>query len=394
MAQSELTMIIDYNNFVMRSLFTCQFMDPDVKINNFNTQSEIDTLIRKITMDICYIVRLFTPKRIILSCDSKSPWRKELYKDIDGMEYKGNREKDSDKNWDNIFAATDELREIFKKHGFIVTYLDNTEADDITTMWKEYAFDHNSDVVLVSSDMDWVQLVGMGDKGNVCVCINPIANNKGRKRLYISPAVNKWLNEEDKPDIFFSNYNRNKKTIREIQLLDPKISFELIDPERILMNKIMAGDVSDNVPSFFHYYRNGRRQNVTELKAKHVFESLNINSVNDLVEANNKMMLKDVLEKEMKQDIDVDFKERMDRQRKLVELKSSMFPKKIVDNFVAKAVPEYDTFCENTSGIKMDDILRDTRYIKKESQYGKLNSVFDDISSLSKHSTNSKALFE
>jgi hypothetical protein len=105
MAQADLTMIIDYNNFVMRSLFTCQFMDPDVKINNFNTQTEIDTLIRKITMDICYIVRMFIPKRVILSCDSKSPWRKELYKDIDGMEYKGTREKDSDKNWENIFSV-------------------------------------------------------------------------------------------------------------------------------------------------------------------------------------------------------------------------------------------------------------------------------------------------
>lgn len=394
MAQSDLTMIIDYNNFVMRSLFTCQFMDPDVKINNFNTQSEIDTLIRKVTMDICYIVRMFIPKRVILSCDSKSPWRKELYKDIDGMEYKGTREKDSDKNWENIFSAADELREIFRKHGFIVTYLDNTEADDITTMWKEYAFENNSDVVLVSSDMDWVQLVGMSDKGNVCVCINPIPNNKGRKRLYISPEISNWLHKEDKPDIFFSNYNRNKKTIREIQLVDPKISFELIDPERILMNKIMAGDVSDNVPSFFHYYRNGRRQNVTELKAKHIFEALNINNVDQLIESNNKMMLKDVLEKEMKHEVEIDFIERMERQRKLVELKSSIFPKRIVDNFVTKAVPDYNTFCENTSGIKMDDILRDTKYMKKDNPYGKLNSVFDDISSLSKHSSNSKSLFE
>jgi hypothetical protein len=75
-------------------------------------------------------------------------------------------------------------------------------------------------------------------------------------------------------------------------------------------------------------------------------------------------------------------------------LKSSIFPKRIVDNFVAKAVPDYDTFCENTSGIKMDDILRNTKYIKKENPYGKLNSVFDDISSLSRHSSDSKSLFD
>jgi hypothetical protein len=96
----------------------------------------------------------------------------------------------------------------------------------------------------------------------------------------------------------------------------------------------------------------------------------------------------------MKHEVEIDFIERMERQRKLVELKSSIFPKRIVDNLVTKAVPDYNTFCENTSGIKMDDILRDTKYMKKDNPYGKLNSVFDDISSLSKHSSNSKSLFE
>ena len=149
-------MIIDFNNFAMRSLYTCQFMEPDVKIKNFDTKKECDVLVRKITIDICRVIRTFTPNRVIISCDSKQPWRNDLYKDIDGMEYKGTRDRDEDKNWSNIFTSLDDLRDILKDKGFIVTYIERTEADDITTMWKEYIFDKGEDVILVSSDMDWV----------------------------------------------------------------------------------------------------------------------------------------------------------------------------------------------------------------------------------------------
>lgn len=392
---SKLNMILDFNNFAMRSLHTCQFMEPDVKIKNFDTKKECDILIRKITIDICRVIRTFTPNRVIISCDSKQPWRKDLYKDIDGMEYKGTREKDDEKNWNNIFSALDDLRDIFKKNGFIVTYIDRTEADDITTMWKEYLFDKGEDVILVSSDMDWVQLVGVHNN-NVCLCYNPIANNNGKKRLYLNSDINEWLETEEKPDIFFSNYNKTRKILNGVQLIDPKISFEIVDPDRVLLNKIMTGDLSDNVPSFFHYYRNGRKQNVTELKAKHVFEALNIHNVDELIDANNKMLLKDALEKEMKRDIDVDFQERLTRQRKLVELKSYLFPEDIVKKFTSTAISTCDECTVNTSNIKMEDILAGTKYLEQEEvrKNGKLNSIFDDINSLSKFSSNSKALFE
>lgn len=392
---SMLNMILDFNNFAMRSLHTCQFMEPDVKIKNFDTKKECDILIRKITIDICRVIRTFTPNRVIISCDSKQPWRKDIYKDIEGMEYKGTREKDDEKNWNNIFSALDDLRDIFKKNGFIVTYIDRTEADDITTMWKEYLFDKGEDVILVSSDMDWVQLVGVHNN-NVCLCYNPIANNTGKKRLYLNSDINEWLDIEEKPDIFFRNYNKTRKILKGVQLIDPKISFELVDPDRVLLNKIMTGDLSDNVPSFFHYYRNGRKQNVTELKAKHVFDALNIHNVDDLIDVNNKMLLKDALEKEMKRDIDVDFQERLTRQRKLVELKSYLFPEDIVKKFKSTAISTCDECTVNTSNIKMEDVLAGTKYLEQEEvrKNGKLNSIFDDINSLSKFSSNSKALFE
>ena len=32
---NKINLILDFNNFAMRALYTCQFIDPDVKIKNF-----------------------------------------------------------------------------------------------------------------------------------------------------------------------------------------------------------------------------------------------------------------------------------------------------------------------------------------------------------------------
>lgn len=391
---NKINLILDFNNFAMRSMFTCGFMDPTIRVSNFNTDDECRVLVEKILLDMCKVIRLFSPKRVIISCDSKLPWRNDLYKDIDGETYKGTRVKDEKKNWTKIYATLDELRDILKERGFVVTLIDRTEADDITTMWKEHLFSVGEDVVIVSSDMDWVQLVGMNEKGNVCVCFNPIANNRGRKHLYVDENIKAWLDQKDASDIFFRNCNITKSTINNLSLADSKIDIEVIDPNRVLLNKIMAGDRSDNVPSFWHYYRNGKKQNVTELKAGHIFESLGIRTLGDLIKANDDMMLKDALEKEMKQDIDLDFGERMIRQRKLVELNSEMFPKKIVKAFV-DGIDDAMNQCDMSQvPVNSKDILKGTRYEINSNPNGRLNAIFDDIGSLGKFSSPSNKLFD
>ena len=391
---NKINLILDFNNFAMRSMFTCGFMDPTIRVSNFNTDDECRVLVEKILLDMCKVIRLFSPKRVIISCDSKLPWRNDLYKDIDGETYKGTRVKDEKKNWTKIYATLDELRDILKEKGFVVTLIDRTEADDITTMWKEHLFSVGEDVVIVSSDMDWVQLVGMNEKGNVCVCFNPIANNRGRKHLYVDENIKAWLDQKDASDIFFRNCNITKSTINNLSLADSKIDIEVIDPNMVLLNKIMAGDRSDNVPSFWHYYRNGKKQNVTELKAGHIFESLGIRTLGDLIKANDDMMLKDALEKEMKQDIDLDFGERMIRQRKLVELNSEMFPKKIVKAFV-DGIDDAMNQCDMSQvPVNSKDILKGTRYEINSNTNGRLNAIFEDIGSLGKFSSPSNKLFD
>ena len=106
------------------------------------------------------------------------------------------------------------------------------------------------------------------------------------------------------------------------------------------------------------------------------------------------MMLKDALEKEMKQDIDLDFGERMIRQRKLVELNSEMFPKKIVKAFV-DGIDDAMNQCDMSQvPVNSKDILKGTRYEINSNPNGRLNAIFDDIGSLGKFSSPSNKLFD
>ena len=97
-----INLVIDFNNIAMRAMNACVYMR-DSGVSNYDTQPECDIMARKITTDISYILRMFCPDRIILACDAKHPWREDIYRDIPGMEYKGNRVKDETKNWNNIF---------------------------------------------------------------------------------------------------------------------------------------------------------------------------------------------------------------------------------------------------------------------------------------------------
>lgn len=392
--KDKLNLVLDYNNLAMRALFTCQFTETNVDISNFDTVEECDVLVRKLASDIAFIIRTFVPDRVILACDAKYPWRNNLYTaNMDGK-YKGTRDRDEKKNWTNIFNAFDTLKLILKERDFVVTELDRTEADDIAAFWKEELMDKNKEsLILVSSDKDWTQLVSFdGESQSFCACFNPIVNPKKQKKLYVTEEMKIWLDTPDKVDILFTNYNVMKKKINSLIQNDSKIYIESIDADRVLLDKIMCGDDGDNVPAFYDYYKNGKKNRVTPLKASHVFESLGIYTVDDLIKANEQHMLKDALEKEMKRDVDVDFDDRLERQRKLVELKTKLFPDNIVQLFEKhKEDVKSIGYGMPVSTIRMDDILRGTRYITENfHKKAKENSIFNDFKSLSAFSNPNK----
>lgn len=383
---SKTTMIVDYNNLAMRAMFTCKYIGTE-NVGNFDSQEDCNVLVRKIATDLSSILRFFSPERVILVCDARNPWRNDVYKDIADMEYKGNREKDEEKNWENIYNSMEEFSNILIMKGIVVTSIERSEADDLAALWTINELDNKRNVILVSTDKDWSQLVSFNGK-NFCIVYNPLVHKNGKRKLYGTQAFIDWLNYEDPADIFFSNYDESKKKLKDSLSSASNLLLEPIDPFNVLLEKIMCGDSGDNVPAFYDYYKSGKKMRVTPLKCNHIKERLGIESVNDLKNAVINETLKSELEREMKigGGIDLDFDERLKRQRLLVELNPDLFPKSIVNRFNSHRDLVFESGYVNSREMNANSLLEGTKFLDKNYHKPKENSIFDDIKLLGRFS--------
>ena len=133
----EISLVFDFNNIAMRALFTCSYSNTDhVMIKDFSTDAECGVLIRKIAMDMLYIVRMVNPNKVIVCCDSKKSWRKALL-ESEEIGYKENRKKNEDYDWDKIFSELSEFKKILADNNIQVFEIDNGEADDLAARSEE-----------------------------------------------------------------------------------------------------------------------------------------------------------------------------------------------------------------------------------------------------------------
>lgn len=380
-------LVFDFSNMAMRALFTCSYANAG-EVTTFDTDHECGILIRKIAMDMAYVTRMFTPDRVIIACDARDPWRRSLYDNIEGESYKGNRQKDTTKNWTKIFTELNNYKEILKKQNFVVTELPNAEADDLAALWKKDSFDNGDNVILVSSDKDWSQLVEYTGK-NFCLCFNPISNNKGKKKLYTTAECLEWINSVDqKLDIFFTNYNAYKDTLANIKTKDSKVEYEVINPHAVLLDKVMCGDDGDNAPTIYEYYKNGKKVRMTPSRCKKILESLNIETIKDLCEAASAGALLPALSTSFKKEIDdIDIDERVMRQRMLVELNPDLFPHDIVTTFMYHVKDSGNTGYIDTTSINLESILKDSKFVDENYKNAgpKEAGIFDNIKNLEKY---------
>ena len=138
--------------------------------SDYNNDNDLADIVKKLSIDICYNIRLFSPDRVIIVCDSPNVWRKDILpKDETG--YKANRVKDDTKNWDKLWKTLDEFKDILSNKGLIVSAVERAEADDLAALWKHKLFhNENQSVIFISSDKDWRQLIEF-NKNNNSFCV-------------------------------------------------------------------------------------------------------------------------------------------------------------------------------------------------------------------------------
>lgn len=377
MKTNKTILCLDWSNILFRSLFINQLYGTKMTYDNIE---DCQSFIYKFATDVCSIINIFKPNNVILLTDSQHAWRKDVLPGENG--YKSNRQKQEGVNWDNIFKCSDDLKQLFKNAGCHVAEYEHSEADDMAALCKEVIFEkyHDYNLIIVSADADLRQLIDFDPLTNqYCAVYNTIVKGKtGKRFLYITQEMQDWLDKEDQVDIFFSNMDESKQYIKDIVAQNVKIGIEIENPNEVLLHKIFCGDDGDCVPSFYSWIHNGKSVRITPAKERKIRETLGIKTIYDLIQAKDN--LKPLIESVAKKDVnDININERLQRQRTLVELNSSLFPKDIQ---LYKDTIDY--MIQSTSesvfaNMKAANILKGSEYENSNKPKALTASVFKDM---------------
>jgi hypothetical protein len=370
--------IFDLSNMFFRSMFIVGGYG--AKNYSFDSQFEVDQLMRKVSTDVSYIIRQINPSRVLFALDSKS-WRKEISIDEnDG--YKANREKSGIINWDNVFNTMREFGEILESNGFIVTKLERAEADDIMALWRdELLFNQHQHVILVSADEDVRQLIKSHEyetgKRVFSTVFNPFATGKGAsKKLYIPEHFNEWIQKQDIGDIFNRAIDVDKQDF--IRLRDTeKITVEEVNGNAVALKKIFCGDDGDNVPAIYSWLNDkGKTVRITNVKSEKIINFIGAKDHRDLIQ--KAPIIYDQLTEISGQTPSFrNMLDRLNRQIKLVVLARDVFPEEIVQAFDNKLQEQLGRPNVHPQDWNMNSILEGTKYVKAKS--GNEASIFKEI---------------
>lgn len=376
-------LIFDLNNIAHRSLFIVGGFG--AKAFTFDSQDEIDQLMRKMATDIAQIIRTINSSRIIFALDAKS-WRKDIVID-ENQGYKGQRSKSSSINWKNVYSALDELSEIMESKGMIVTKIEKAEADDVIALWSyELQFNQNQHVIIVSGDEDMRQLVRgfpydiTQNKWAFTTVYNPFMQGKNAsKKLYVSDNFETWLNSAAPAD--FMNMKASIDVDREDFnkiITGERTKVEHINGRMIGMRKLFCGDDGDNVPAIHTWLNDkGVEVRVTNSKFEKIYDML-LTSPNelmdhyDLISRSEKVAA--AIRKVIKQDLPFDINDRLERQIKLVILDTQFFPESIQDKFKEIKDEQLSKPYANRGSVNMYNLLEGTRYVDVNRKPNKPNT--------------------
>lgn len=361
---SGLTVIFDGNYLMNRSLYSYEQRSPI----RLGTEEDCGMFMRKLATDVSYAVRsIGNVTRVIWTID-KNSWRRSI--DTGNEGYKKNRTYEDTIDWGNFRKLNYEFGSILEKNGCICSVVDGCEGDDLIYFWSSSLHEAGEDVIVVTGDRDMNQLVKFEDNNFIL-----IYNIKSSERKLVVPKnFKEWLDTPDDVGLFdMSALTSNKSTVNHIL---ENIEFEEVDPKDVLYNKIVVGDVSDNVPPIVFWeetQKNGKKVNrkMTELKAAAIRENIvcNFGECDVLNLDKYAKTFSDKIREFYKRDVsEEEVIDRLTLNKKLVYLSEETIPYDVRDRF-------YEHFMENKekghpkiTNWRMQVLMEGTKYFIEDKQ--------------------------
>lgn len=323
MKKNNCTLIID-GNWLLQSRFSVigkgfEIDMPDVAKEN--AKNELQELMAK---SISIVLNRFSIiDNVVLVTDGGS-WRKQLPvpSQLENITYKGNRTAAKEYDWKYIYGALTSLSEKCKSLGITVSNHSMIEGDDWIWYWTRRLNADGTSCIIWSSDNDLKQLV---------------QNNND------TGAFTSWYN--DKTGIWFDKSLDDGQPINDLDffmqpmifkspLLESLISFSkttsYINPDDIVMEKIICGDSGDNIKSIAKTFSGSKTYRVTVKMWNEIKSNLNITTLKEFF--NNKSeIINQILSIKKFNDCNYnDLSEMFDYNIKLVWLNENIIPETIV----------------------------------------------------------------
>lgn len=271
---NKLTLLVDGNWLLISRA--------SVLMNNFNknlpeeakkqSQTDLEDLLAK---SICVMLsRIPTIDNIILMVDGGS-WRKQIQvpNQIEGTTYKGNRTQDNEIEWSYIYKALNNLVEKAREEGITVAQYNNIEGDDWVWYWSRRLNSEGVNCLIWSSDNDLKQLIQIDDSTNAFT-----AWYNDRNGMWMPESIRESGDEMD----FFMNPQYYSPILESIKNRIPNQNY--INPDSIVMSKIICGDAGDNILPIFRYQKGERTYRITEKDWEQIKEELvQVNNINDFI---------------------------------------------------------------------------------------------------------------
>lgn len=322
MKKNKCTLIID-GNWLLLSRFSVigrgfeQEMPEQVKEHAKNELQELMAKSISIVLNRFLII-----DNVVLVTDGGS-WRKQIPipNAIKNVTYKGNRTTAKELDWKYIYGALTDLTEQCKELGITVANHSSIEGDDWIWYWSRRLNAEGTSCIIWSSDNDLKQLVQV-DNANLSFT----AWYNDKNGIWLESSMNDEI--VDELDFFMSPIKVKSPLLENLIQLSKSTSY--INPDDIIMEKIICGDAGDNIKSVAKVVSGSKTYKVSVKIWNEIKQNLNIKSLSDFFNYKNRIISAITELKKFVNCNTVDISEMFDYNIKLVHLHESIIPETII----------------------------------------------------------------
>ncbi len=257
---ARVNLLFDGNGFAFKAISVYEGIDGK---KLFNMDTEKISFLKLLTTN--FIAEVYRFKQIlgkvVVVADSRS-WRYDYYSD-----YKSNRTKKEDIQWENYALLVNKFYSIIAKFGIIISKSNGAEGDDMIFGWVEHFKSLKDSTIILSSDRDMLQL---------------LQHNDNHFTIMFDSRFNMLFMTKDTESKLPKTLTQNQNEIVDIfslyddvvtQDLDDEIknllnsmikrgtTNNIVNVKNFLFNKILTGDSGDGVDSAYNIVKKDKNGN-------------------------------------------------------------------------------------------------------------------------------------